>query len=322
MMILICGVIKMSLLIEEVKIDSIIIGERTRQDFGDIDGLAASISEIGLLQPILVSMVGEETFLVDGHRRILAYEKLGLIYIPAKVFDPFNTPDSLNKTLLDMRAQYDANMVRKDFTPSEAVHLSEFIKSWVEAKRKLDENNKSEAGGNLPPEKKPPSGKKTRDVIAKKVGMSYKTLEKAKAIVESAKDNPENADLVKKMDETGKVDTAYKKLQEREHPEGSKVIISGVPGKMVSLIVKMPDGRQKKMGSVSTEWFQNRNVLSWIVENVGLGTDEKDIIIHREGNVVYVFDSTDIEQLGQGIKYLVNRYSFEGSLINVLEKEG
>ena len=84
----------------------------------------------------------------------------------------------------------------------------------------------------------------------------------------------------------------------------------------------MPDGRQKKMGSISNEWFQNRNVLNWIVENVGLGTDEKDIIIHREGNVVEVFDSTDIERLKQGIKYLNGRYSFEGSLIDVLEKEG
>ena len=305
---------------EEVKIDSIIMGERTRQDFGDIDGLAASISEIGLLHPILVSMVGGETFLVDGHRRILAAKKLGLIYIPAKVFDPFNTPDSINKTLLNMRAQYDANMVRKDFTPSEAVHLSEFIKSWVETKRKLDEDNKSE-GGNLPPEEKPPSGK-TRDVVAKKVGMSYKTLEKAKAIVKSAKDNPENADLVKKMDKTGKVDPVYKELQERKRPKDNEGFIDGVPGNIVSLIVKMPDGRQKKKGSISTNWFQNRNVLSWIVENVGLGTDIKDIIIHREGNVVQVFDSTNLERLREGIKYLVNRYSFEGSFFDVIEKEG
>lgn len=40
----------------------------------DIGGLAASIERVGLLNPILVTKNGE---VIDGHRRIAAYEKLG-----------------------------------------------------------------------------------------------------------------------------------------------------------------------------------------------------------------------------------------------------
>jgi len=47
-------------------------------DPGTIEELAQSISEIGLLQPILVAVDGERFELVFGHRRYLASKKLGL----------------------------------------------------------------------------------------------------------------------------------------------------------------------------------------------------------------------------------------------------
>jgi hypothetical protein len=333
---------------EQIDIDKIIIGERARKDFGDIETLAKSISEIGLLQPILVSMGTGDPLLVDGHRRILAYKKLGLKIIPAIIFKKFSTRTNI------LQAEYDSNMMRKDFIPSEAVALAEKIKNWIETNKKLEKSNETEVKderGKLPRKEYPETEllkwtrenynkdvilekkeyekeyERTRDKIAGAVGMSYKTLEKAKAVVESAAENPENADLVEKMDETGKVDTAYKELQARKHdngnlPPGKSLELNDLPkGNVVSLIVKMPDGRQKKLGSISNEWFQNKNVLQWIIENVGLGVDEKDIVIHREGNIVKVFDSTDIERLKQGIKYLVDKYSFQGSLMDIVERK-
>jgi ParB-like chromosome segregation protein Spo0J len=341
---------------EQIDIDKIIIGVRARRDFGDIDGLARSISEIGLLQPIVVSSDSDDPLLVDGHRRIMAYKKLGLDKIPAVVISKYDTKTYGVSKLL--QAEHDANVVRKDFTPSEAVYIAEKIKDWIETNKRIENNER----GNLPREKeyeetellrytrenynkdvhlesrdsekvKKEDGeyKRTRDVVAKSVGMSYKTLEKAKAVVESAAKNPENADLVEKMDKSGKVDGAYKELQDRisdNVPKGKTVISKEIPdiaietkSKIVSLIVKMPDGRKKKMGSISAEWFKNKNVLSWIVENVGLGIEEKDIVIHRQGNQVFVFDSDNVEELRNGIKYLVNRYSFSGSLMTVLAED-
>ena len=48
-----------------------------------IDELVQSISEIGLLQPILIAVDGERFEVVFGHRRYLASKKLGLSSIKA-----------------------------------------------------------------------------------------------------------------------------------------------------------------------------------------------------------------------------------------------
>ena len=47
-------------------------------DLDELSKLAESISEIGLLQPILVAIDGERFEVVFGHRRFLAHRKLGL----------------------------------------------------------------------------------------------------------------------------------------------------------------------------------------------------------------------------------------------------
>src|SRR5262249_15950438 len=44
-------------------LDAIRVGDRHRRDLGDIDGLAASIAEVGLLQPIAVTFDG---YLIAG----------------------------------------------------------------------------------------------------------------------------------------------------------------------------------------------------------------------------------------------------------------
>jgi hypothetical protein len=67
-------------------------------------------------------------------------------------------------------------------------------------------------GGNLPP----PKAGKTRDKVGKVVGMSGKTYEKAKKVVEAAEAEPEKfGDLPEKMDQDGKVDAAFKEMKER-----------------------------------------------------------------------------------------------------------
>src|SRR5262249_55670909 len=62
--------------------------------------------------------------------------------------------------------------------------------------------------GNLPPTD---SGK-TRDKAAETVGMSGRTYEKAKAVVEAAEKDPTLKPVVEEMDRTGKVDPAYRKV--------------------------------------------------------------------------------------------------------------
>jgi ParB family chromosome partitioning protein len=63
-------------------IAEIIVGDRHRKDLGDIEGLAASIEDIGLLHPIIVDQDGQ---LLAGGRRLVACKLLGWSEIPVTV---------------------------------------------------------------------------------------------------------------------------------------------------------------------------------------------------------------------------------------------
>jgi integrase len=60
--------------VDMMPIDSVNIGERHREHLGDIPGLAASIQEVGLLHPIVVTA---DHRLIAGRRRLEAYRTLG-----------------------------------------------------------------------------------------------------------------------------------------------------------------------------------------------------------------------------------------------------
>jgi len=63
-------------------INSIKIGKRFRKDLGDIDALARSINEVGLLHPIVITPDGE---LLAGQRRLEACKKLGWEEVPVRI---------------------------------------------------------------------------------------------------------------------------------------------------------------------------------------------------------------------------------------------
>src|SRR5262249_5729361 len=97
-----------------MRLDKITIGPRVRKDMGDIDALAASIREVGLLQPVAVRADGR---LVGGERRLRAVELLGWQEIPVHVCQ------NLEDEEWCLKAEREENVCRKDFLPSEAVAL-------------------------------------------------------------------------------------------------------------------------------------------------------------------------------------------------------
>jgi ParB family chromosome partitioning protein len=66
----------------DMRIDAIEVGERVRQDLGDIEGLAESIGDIGLLHPITITDEGK---LLAGQRRLEAARRLGWDTVPVRV---------------------------------------------------------------------------------------------------------------------------------------------------------------------------------------------------------------------------------------------
>jgi hypothetical protein len=104
--------------ITTTSISEIQIGERHRKDLGDIDGLAQSISEDGLLQPIGVT---PDNQLVFGHRRLIACrDNLGMTEIPTVVIDIKNLT----------HAEWIENTIRKDLTMSEMVAITDALRSY------------------------------------------------------------------------------------------------------------------------------------------------------------------------------------------------
>lgn len=196
-----------------VPISSIIIGERSRKHLGDIDALADSITDVGLLHPPVVT---PDLHLIAGARRIAAMQSLGLVETPVTV------AHNLTEALDLIRAERDENTCREPLLPSEEVALAERI--WpaeAEAAAQREQAGKAvsdEPSGNFP------EGTRgdTRDRVAAAIGgPSGRTLEKAKAVVEAAKQSPALAPLVDEMDRTGKVDRAYQQLKKQQRREAS-----------------------------------------------------------------------------------------------------
>jgi len=73
-----------------VEISKITIGPRCRKDLGDIQALAKSISEIGLLHPIVVTPQFE---LIAGRRRLEAMKLLGREKIPVTILQKNETTE-------------------------------------------------------------------------------------------------------------------------------------------------------------------------------------------------------------------------------------
>ena len=103
----------------ERSIDSIRIGSRHRTDLGDIDALAASIEQHGLLQPITVTPDGS---LVCGARRLAALRQLGVRKLNVWV------RSGISDRLTQLLAEQDDNALHKSLSPTDAATLYREVK--------------------------------------------------------------------------------------------------------------------------------------------------------------------------------------------------
>jgi N6-adenosine-specific RNA methylase IME4 len=136
-----------------------------------------------------------------------------------------------------LRAEIDENACRKELTPSE----------WVMTLEQAEEIAKRQAkereiiGKSIPVETFPHGSKgKSRDKIGAIVGVSGRTYEKAKAVVEAAKAEPERfGHLIAEMDRTGKVNAAHRALR-RAEDEKRILALAPVAGLFKTLVIDPP----------------------------------------------------------------------------------
>lgn len=207
-----------------IPLSAVEMGERCRQDLGNIKALAESMSHLGLLNPITLD---RQHRLLAGHRRLEAARSLGWDRIDARI--------ALNATtLLDaLEHERDENTCRKDFTPSEAASLAHLIVETIEGpeadRRRLNGNAVGGRGGGNQDEvvENFSATSRAKDRAAEHVGYSRPTLDKAEKVVKASEDEslPESVREVarqarEEMDRTGKVDPAHRKV--REVMDGSR----------------------------------------------------------------------------------------------------
>ncbi len=232
----------------EVLISEITIGKRHRKAVVNIDALAASITEVGLLQPVVIT---PEKKLVAGFRRIKAYEQLGRAKIPTII------AKSLDEAALLLKAERDENTCREPFTIEEGVAMREAIDEIERrsAKQRQDASfpkkgqkgfraNVPQSLGNIANKHAGESARRS----AAAVGMSVTTAAKAKTVIQAAKAEPEKfRPLVDEMNRTGKVNGAFKKLTTAKAAEQIKAEPPPLPsGPFRVLVVDPPwkyDGR-------------------------------------------------------------------------------
>jgi hypothetical protein len=231
-----------------ISIKDIIIGDRFRKDLGDLEGLAESIKEVGLLQnPVL----NEANELICGARRIEAVvQYLHWKEIPVTIV-------SLSDIL---SGEFHENANRKNFTSTETIEIKHELEKRFSAEAKKRQGQRNDL--NIPStstesedwDESEPND--TRDKVANYFGIGWNTLDKLENVVSAAKENPiEFGELPTKIDEGMKVNTAWKKIQpevkQTETNEEQVLLkkIDRVSGKNIELLKEYPD-RKAVIGRV------------------------------------------------------------------------
>jgi ParB family chromosome partitioning protein len=148
-----------------VDIEKVIVKDRIRKDFGDIQELADDIKMNGLINPPVVNKNYE---LLAGERRLRACKELGWNQVEVRMMDTRDAEHELNVEISE-------NDVRKGFTKSERVDYMKRLLRIEQAKAKERQNlgEKSREGGR--------SDEKT----AEQFGVSSNTMRKEISIVEN-----------------------------------------------------------------------------------------------------------------------------------------
>jgi ParB family chromosome partitioning protein len=198
-----------------MRIDDIVVGRRHRRDLGDIDALARNIADLGLMHPVVIR---PDRFLIAGQRRLEACKQLGWGEVPVTVIDVDRA----------VRGEYAENHFRKSFTPSEYADIADELEPIERAAAKQRQGERTDKH----PGKFPGSSKgRAADKVATLVGKDRKTIEKARAIRDAARAEPDKfGKLQTDMDRTGRVNGVYRRLRNEQQAEILRAEPPPLPG--------------------------------------------------------------------------------------------
>jgi N6-adenosine-specific RNA methylase IME4/ParB-like chromosome segregation protein Spo0J len=238
---------------DTLPIDGIRVGVRYRQDLGDLRTLAASIAEVGLLHPVVVTPEGR---LIAGQRRLEACRLLGWAEVPVTVVN----------LLQAARGEAHENFVRKDLLPSEIVALKRAIEPMERRAARLRQGARTDL---CHPATVAECQVPVRDRLSRYLGVGRTTIERAEAVIEAAEEEPEEyGHLVEQMDRSGKVAGAFRRLtvlrQARELEAAPPVLPSGP----FQVIVADPPWRYDSGGSLPYPTMDTDDIKAMPVRDI------------------------------------------------------
>lgn len=188
-----------------IDINKIKVEKRIRKDYGDIEGLANSIKELGLLNPPVVT---PEYILVAGERRLRALKHLGYQQITVNIM----TFEDYEQKL---KAEIHENEHRKEFTFSERLEWARKLEELERVKAKERQGARTDLTDNIVQ-----NSVRSSEIVAEKSGFgSRDTYSKAKFIGDNA--DPE---LIKQLDEKQiSVHAAFQNLKNQKETAENKV---------------------------------------------------------------------------------------------------
>jgi ParB family chromosome partitioning protein len=227
-----------------VSIESVKVVGRHRRDLGDIEALAKSIADVGLINPITLT---PDSVLIAGERRLAAARSLGWADIAARVVD------SLADAATRLRIERDENTERKEMLVSERVALAKALEA-LESDRIAEKQHadRVRAGrirqGSISARcSEEQRAEPAREVAARAVELASSTYYKARKVVEAAEDptlSPEQGNIARTamadMDATGNVAGNYEKVRNMRastlgSPQPTRIHSAGQQRKAISV---------------------------------------------------------------------------------------
>lgn len=208
--------------VQKMAIAAIKLDDRARRDFGDIEALAQSIKQDGLLH---VPVVTKDGVLVAGRRRIEAMRLLGFTEVPVRILDPADL----------RRAEAAENGLRKSLAPSEMYELAVALVDIERAGAKERQGTRTDAGQ---------SGDfgRARDRVGKYLGISGRSVAKLLELGDAAQRGPAWKAFLDEADALGTLDGPYRKLREfEEQPPPAAAAPSSAPSAPPAAIIALPE---------------------------------------------------------------------------------
>ena len=262
-----------------IEIDKVIIKERIRKDFGDIEELANDIRENGLINPPVVT---PEYELIAGERRLRALQHLDYKQIEVRIM-------TVQDALHQLKLEISENENRKDFSFSEKMKWAEELKN--EYSKIANENMRG--GVTLSSNDQRVN---TRDKIAEDLDISSTMLGKAQYIYNNA-----DEETIKQLDDGQlSINKAYITLKEQLNKTQQELRVEkNKPREIITETIDNTDYTVVNKLSRLEKDFEDKNIES---ERLG-----RRLELAQQKADAYEQDSNDYRKMKDEITYLTQQ---------------